>query len=140
MNDARSGRAGGRGASDPPPYYARHVFCCVNERPPGHPRGCCKDKDAARLRNYMKSRVKELEIMGVRVNAAGCLDRCELGPTMVIYPEGVWYSCRTTEDVDEILRVHLIDGGRVPRLMLRPGDTVPPGAASADAVSRDEKD
>ena len=122
MNDAKAGRGSGRETSDPPPYYTRHVFCCVNERPAGHPRGCCKDKDAIRLRNYMKARVKELEIPNVRINAAGCLDRCELGPTMVIYPEGVWYSCRTTEDIDEILRVHVMAGGRVPRLMLRPGD------------------
>ena len=56
----------------------------------------------------------------VRINAAGCLDRCELGPTMVIYPEGVWYAYRSTEDIDEILQTHLVEGGRVERLMLKP--------------------
>lgn len=119
MNDAPPAKG------DPAPFYQRHVFCCVNERPAGHKRGCCKEKDAVRLRNYLKARVKELGLAGVRVNAAGCLDRCELGPTMVIYPEGVWYSCRTPEDVDEILRVHLVDGGRVARLMLQPEDVTP---------------
>jgi len=119
MNDAPPAKG------DPAPFYQRHVFCCVNERPAGHKRGCCKEKDAVRLRNYLKARVRELGLAGVRVNAAGCLDRCELGPTMVIYPEGVWYSCRTPEDVDEILRVHLVDGGRVARLMLQPEDVTP---------------
>lgn len=111
---------------DPPPFYRRHVFCCVNERPPGHPRGCCSEKGSIRLRNYMKARAKALGLDDVRVNASGCLDRCELGPTMVIYPEGVWYVYRTQEDVDEILRVHVIEGGRVTRLMLHPGDEAPP--------------
>jgi len=109
-------------AQDPPPYYRRHVFCCVNERPAGHPRGCCLEKGSPRLRNYMKARAKELGLDDVRINASGCLDRCELGPTMVIYPEGVWYNYRTPEDVDEILRVHVIQGGRVKRLMLHPED------------------
>ena len=56
-------------------YYKAHVFCCTNERPPGHERGCCKEKGAEKLRNYMKSRVKELGLEGVRINNAGCLDR-----------------------------------------------------------------
>lgn len=110
---------------DPPAYYRCHVFCCTNERPAGHPRGCCKDKGAERLRNYMKARAKEFGLSDVRINIAGCLDRCELGPTMVIYPEGVWYRYRTNEDVDEILRVHVMEGGRVARLLLRPEDDPP---------------
>ena len=100
-------------------YYKAHVFCCTNERPPGHERGCCKEKGAEKLSNYMKSRVKELGIEGVRVNASGCLDRCELGPTMVIYPEGVWYTYKSPEDVDEIINTHLLGGVRVERLLLR---------------------
>lgn len=116
------------GAGDPPPFYRAHVFCCTNERPDGHPRGCCKDKDAEALRNYMKARAKALGLEGVRINIAGCLDRCELGPTMVIYPEGVWYHYRSTDDVDEILQTHVIEGGRVNRLQLQPEDETPPGA------------
>jgi len=106
--------------SDPRLYYERHVFCCTNERPDGHPRGCCKARGSIPLRNYMKARVKELGLDGIRVNIAGCLDRCELGPTMVIYPEGVWYNYRSMADVDEIIERHLIGGGRVERLMLHP--------------------
>ena len=115
-------------AEDPAPYYRAHVFCCTNERPAGHPRGCCKDKDAEALRNYMKARAKALGLEGVRINIAGCLDRCELGPTMVIYPEGVWYHYRSSEDIDEILQTHVIEGGRVARLQLQPDDEVPPAA------------
>lgn len=106
--------------ADPPPFYRAHVFCCTNARPAGHPRGSCAQKGSEALRNYMKARAKELGIEAVRINAAGCLDRCELGPNMVIYPEGVWYSYHSPADIDEILTTHLIGGGRVERLMLRP--------------------
>ena len=113
-------------ASDPAPYYEAHVFCCTNERPAGHPRGCCKAKGSEKLRDYMKARAKEFGLARVRINTSGCLDRCELGPTMVIYPEGVWYHVETREDVDEVLQRHLIEGGRVERLMLKPDDKLPP--------------
>ncbi|MEE8546017.1 MAG: (2Fe-2S) ferredoxin domain-containing protein [Alphaproteobacteria bacterium] len=112
-------------ATDLPPYYERHVFCCINQRPEGHPKGCCRDKGAGQLRAYMKARAKELGLERVRINNSGCLDRCELGPTMVIYPEGVWYTYRSTEDVDEILKSHLIGGARVERLLLHPDQTEP---------------
>ena len=112
--------------SDERPYYALHVFCCTNERPEGHPRGSCARKGAERLRNYMKARAKELKVPGIRVNSAGCLDRCEFGPAMVIYPEGVWYRPTSVEDVEEILEIHVIGGGRVKRLMLTETDVPPP--------------
>ena len=99
-------------------YFKAHVFCCTNERPPGHEKGCCKEKGAEKLRNYMKTRVKELGIDGVRINTAGCLDRCEQGPVMVIYPEGVWYTYTSTTDIDEIIERHLQKGERVERLLI----------------------
>lgn len=117
--------------ADPAPYYRAHVFCCTNERPEGHRRGSCKRKGSDRLRDYMKARAKELGLADVRINASGCLDRCECGPTMVIYPEGVWYSYLTRGDVDEILEVHLRQGRRVERLMLHPEDTEPPSGRGA---------
>ncbi len=70
----------------------------------------------------MKARAKELGLNQVRINSAQCLDRCELGPTIVIYPEGVWYRCMTKEDVDEVLQTHVVRGGRVERLMLMPDE------------------
>ena len=111
-----------RHLGDPELYYDTHVFCCVNERPAGDTRGCCAAKGSRKLRDYMKVRVKELGLQGVRINIAGCLDRCGLGPVMVIYPEGVWYTYRTPEDVDEILEQHVIRGQRVERLLLSPED------------------
>jgi (2Fe-2S) ferredoxin len=116
--------------SDPAQFYQAHVFCCTNVRPPGHPRGCCAEGGADALRGYMKDRAKKLGLKGVRINNAGCLDRCELGPTMVIYPEGVWYTYRDKADIDEILETHVKGGGRVERLMLQP-DQLPPKAAKA---------
>jgi (2Fe-2S) ferredoxin len=108
--------------------YQSHVFICQNKRPDGHPRGCCEDKGATKLRNYMKARAKEMGfgLDQLRVNTAGCLERCELGPTMVIYPEAVWYHFRTTEDIEEILETHLKQGKRVERLQLAVDDTEPP--------------
>jgi (2Fe-2S) ferredoxin len=113
--------------SDPPAYFERHVFCCTNVREPGHKRGCCAEKDAVRFRDYMKKKCKELGLGGraVRINNAGCLDRCELGPNLVIYPEGVWYTYANEADLDEIIRVHLVGGRRVARLMLQPQDVLP---------------
>jgi len=111
--------------TDPKPYYEAHVFCCTNRRPAGHPRGCCAERDGEALRDHMKSRAKDLGLKNVRINSAGCLDRCELGPTMVIYPEGVWYSVPTKADVDEVLETHMLKGGRVERLMLQTRDKLP---------------
>jgi (2Fe-2S) ferredoxin len=104
--------------SEKPLFFNAHVFCCTNRREPGHSRGCCAEKDAEKLRDYMKQRVKDLKIPSTRINASGCLDRCELGPTMVIYPEGVWYSCKTQSDIDEVIREHLQGGRIVERLRM----------------------
>ena len=64
--------------SDPKLFYGCHVFCCTNVRPEGHPRGSCARKNAVELRNYMKDKAKEMGLKEVRINTAGCLDRCEL--------------------------------------------------------------
>lgn len=117
---------------DAPPtqhgFYAIHVFCCVNSRAPDHPRGDCARKGSLDLQGHLKFRVKTLPSVGnVRINQAGCLDRCELGPLLVIYPEGVWYHYRTTADVDEILERHILKGERVERLLLANDAVHPPG-------------
>ncbi|MBV9750656.1 MAG: (2Fe-2S) ferredoxin domain-containing protein [Acetobacteraceae bacterium] len=109
---------GTRLPTDPPSFYEAHVFVCCNRRPDGHPRGSCAAKGSERLRDYMKARAKELGIKGIRVNSAGCLDRCELGPCVVIYPEGVWYRVDSTGDVDAVLQAHLVEGRRAEALML----------------------
>ncbi|HTE82619.1 MAG TPA: (2Fe-2S) ferredoxin domain-containing protein [Reyranella sp.] len=111
--------------TDPASYYDAHVFCCTNRRADGHPRGSCAERGGEALRDYMKSKAKALGLNNVRINSSGCLDRCELGPTMVIYPEGVWYSVSTREEIDEVLEKHLVEGGRVERLMLQTADKLP---------------
>ncbi len=106
-------------------YFRHHVFMCTNYRPEDHPRGSCGHKGSARLRDHLKQRGKEEGLRDVRINTAGCLDRCEHGPTLVVYPEGVWYSVTTPEDLDAILSEHLIGGTPVDRLRLpdtRDGD------------------
>lgn len=128
-------------SQDQKPYFTRHIFCCGNERPAGHPRGCCKERGGVELRNYMKARVAELKIEDTRINMAGCLDRCELGAVMVIYPEGVWYTFSTRDDIDEIVEKHLKGGQVVERLRLtndqkelrdgqKPACGLPPGTAT----------
>ena len=100
-------------------YYKHHVFFCINQRADGRP--CCQNHDAARMRDYMKKRVKQEGLAGtgnIRVNQAGCLDRCDFGPVMVIYPEGIWYTYLDEEDLDEIIDQHMKHGKPVKRLML----------------------
>lgn len=104
------------------PYYRLHVFCCTNVRPESHPRGSCARSNSVALRDYMKKQAKTMEIGRVRVNAAGCLDRCELGPVMVVYPDGIWYRYETEADVDEILESHMKNGIVVERLRLKTED------------------
>ena len=104
---------------DPEMFFAAHLFVCCNRRPDGHPRGSCAAKGSEHLRDYMKARAKELGLKNIRVNSAGCLDRCELGPCLVIYPEGIWYKIETTADVDMVLKEHLVKHGRADELMIR---------------------
>ncbi len=97
----------------------RHVFVCVNERPPGNPKGCCKEKGADQVRDELKKRLHEIGLKGVvRANEAGCLDQCATGVTVVVYPEQVWYGHVTVADVPELIERHILRGEYVERLML----------------------
>ena len=98
-------------------HYRHHVFFCCNQRESGA--SCCNDHGASEVRDYAKKQVKVLGLSGegkVRVNMAGCLDRCELGPVMVVYPEAVWYTYVDRSDIDEIIDEHLVNGRPVERL------------------------
>jgi (2Fe-2S) ferredoxin len=107
------------------PGYERHIFVCTNVRPGGHPRGCCSEKGSVEVREALKLAVSKRGLKGrVRANIAGCLDYCEYGPTIVVYPEAVWYGGVRSEDVDEIVEKHLIGGQIVERLLL--AETPPP--------------
>lgn len=100
-------------------YYKYHVFFCVNQRQGG--RACCANTGSVAMRDYAKGRIKTLGMAakgGVRINQAGCLDRCGEGPVVVVYPEGVWYSYVDEDDIDEIIDEHLCHGRVVKRLRI----------------------
>jgi (2Fe-2S) ferredoxin len=100
-------------------YYERHIFFCCNQRENGA--NCCNNHGSQAMRDYAKTRVKELKLSGpgkVRVNTAGCLDRCDEGPVVVVYPEAVWYTYVDREDVEEIITEHLQNGRIVERLKI----------------------
>lgn len=102
-----------------PAYFKRHIFFCLNERKNNE--ACCAQHDAQAAFDQCKSRVKELGLAGpgqVRVNKAGCLDRCAAGPVAVVYPEGVWYTYVDPSDIDEIVDSHLKNGQVVTRLLV----------------------
>ena len=101
------------------PYFQRHIFFCLNQRTNGE--ACCAQHQAQQAFDHCKSRVKALGLSGpgqVRVNKAGCLDRCAAGPVAVVYPEGVWYSYVDTSDIDEIVDSHIVGGKVVERLKI----------------------
>ena len=101
-------------------YYAKHVFFCCNQRDGGE-RPSCNAKGASKMRDYAKSRIKALGMAGegkVRINQAGCLDRCEEGPCVVVYPDAVWYTYVDQADIDEIIEEHLKNGRIVERLRM----------------------
>jgi len=100
-------------------YYQRHVFFCTNVREDGAP--CCSDHGGQEMRDYAKGRIKALDLNGpgkIRINSAGCLDRCAEGPVIVVYPEGVWYTYVDKADIDEIIDEHLVKGRVVERLKI----------------------
>jgi (2Fe-2S) ferredoxin len=101
------------------PPFQRHVFVCTNVRPAGHPKGCCAEKGSEAVRDALKEQVAKRGLKGsVRANAAGCLDACEHGVSIVVYPENVWYRGVTLQDVDEIVEEHLVNGRPVERLRI----------------------
>jgi (2Fe-2S) ferredoxin len=101
------------------PSFPRHVFVCINERPADNPKGCCKSKGGVDVRDTLKAELASRGIHKVvRANNAGCLDQCENGVTMVVYPEQVWYGHVTPADIPEIVEKHIVGGEFVERLML----------------------
>jgi (2Fe-2S) ferredoxin len=102
-------------------YYKHHLFFCLNQR--GNNEACCADHDAQAAFDHCKTLVKAAGLAvpgGVRVNKAGCMDRCAGGPVAVVYPEGTWYTYVDAHDIDEIVESHLKNGKVVDRLLLPP--------------------
>jgi len=101
-------------------YYHKHVFFCTNQRAEGET--CCNNLGAQKLRDYAKDKIKALGISTeknrIRINSAGCMDRCDYGPVIVVYPEEIWYTYVDESDIDEIIESHLKNGKVVERLKI----------------------
>jgi (2Fe-2S) ferredoxin len=125
--------------------FTHHIFVCCNQRGADHPRGCCDPAGSEALRNRFK---QELQARGlkplVRANAAGCLDQCEFGPTVVIYPQGIWYGAVRPDDVPRVLDETVIAGRvikelRIPdKLLNRKGGKLLP--SDEHSIESHEKD
>jgi len=101
-------------------YFDKHVFFCTNQRKGVE--DCCANHGAEKARDYMKKKVKELDLSTrknkIRINSAGCMDRCDEGPVIVVYPEATWYTYVDNNDLDEIIEEHLKHGRIVERLKI----------------------
>ena len=102
------------------PHFEKHVFICTNRRDENNPKGSCAQKGSDAVRERFKKEIYERGLKGrFRANAAGCLDACEHGCSVVVYPEQVWYGKVTVEDVAEIIEKHLLGGQPVERLIVK---------------------
>ena len=100
-------------------YYTKHMFICTHQRDDG--KECCNDKDSSEIFDYAKKKCISMKIQkkgGMRVNKAGCLDRCTEGPVLVVYPDNIWYKYNSKEDIDEIINSHIINNNIVDRLKI----------------------
>jgi (2Fe-2S) ferredoxin len=101
--------------------FQKHVFICINERADGDARGCCAARGGMQVADAFQSKLHEHGLKRiVRANKAGCLDQCARGVTIVVYPEGTWYGNVTVDDVDEIVREHILCDRPVERLTIAP--------------------
>lgn len=101
------------------PQFTHHIFICENIRPADDPRGCCGAKGSAEIRAKFKEEIKKRGLKGiVRANNAGCLDQCAKGPTIVVYPEAIWYGGVSVNDIEEIMNSHIEGGKPVERLLI----------------------
>ncbi len=100
-------------------HYEKHLFICTNQKSEG--KRCCAQSGGEVFFEYLKKKLKALGLHGpgkIRVSRSGCLGRCDLGPCIVLYPEGVWYTYASFDDLDEIIQVHLVKGNLVERLII----------------------
>jgi (2Fe-2S) ferredoxin len=105
---------------DLPMVFKHHVFCCFQQRPQGHPKGSCTEAGCKPLWERLGAKLEASKLPEVSMTAAGCLGFCRAGPLMVVYPEGIWYRPQSSEDIDEIVQSHFVEGNPVERLIIVP--------------------
>jgi len=110
--------------------FRRHVFVCLNARDTKDPRGCCAHRGSEAIYSALRVGAAKAKLKDVRISRAGCLDPCAYGPSVVIYPEGVWYRVPTVDDAKRIVDSHIIDGGIVTDLLM---ETSGPAKRASDA-------
>lgn len=103
------------------PRPERHVFVCMQERPPGHPRGSCASRDCKAIYEEFYYQWQQRELWGrYKLTHSGCIGPCKEGPNVLVYPEGVMYSHVTAADVASIIDEHILGGTPVERLKTNP--------------------
>jgi len=99
--------------------FDKHIFICTNQRAEGETKKSCGQAHGLELVKAFKKQLKEKGLnTTMRAQRAGCLDACDYGPSMVVYPEGVFYGGVTHNDVDEIVNEHLVNNRPVERLII----------------------
>jgi len=110
-------------SQDYPTVLEKQILVCANQRPPGHPRGCCGAYGGPQVRDAFTMKILENGLQGrVRATMTGCMDQCELGCVVVVYPDDVWYKGVRPEDVEEIFREHILEGRPVDRFRIASED------------------
>ena len=100
-------------------FFQYHMFVCTNERPADHPFGSCSSSGSEPLLDYLRSELTRRQLKtGIRAQKAGCLGRCNLGPLLVVYPQGIWYGIKTKADIDQIIDSHIVGGQIVEALQV----------------------
>ncbi len=103
-------------------YYHKHVFFCHNIRDLKEgesTKPCCgKQVDVKALREYARKKLKHLGVSAIRTTLAGCMGRCNEGPVLVIYPDGVWYKYASEQDIDDIIQASILNSNVVNKLIL----------------------
>jgi (2Fe-2S) ferredoxin len=102
------------------PVHDKYIFICENMRDPGHPKGCCGLKGGSALKKSLKQLLVHYDLNETcRANTAGCLDVCEHGAAMVIYPQGIWYGHVKETDLPEIIEQTLQKNKIIDRLLIK---------------------
>ncbi len=119
------------------PTFTHHIFVCCNTREPGHARGCCDPTKSQALRSLFKIELDKRGLKGrVRANMAGCLDQCEHGPNLVIYPQGIWYGGVRIEDVPRIIDETIVKAVVLEDLVIADGCLNDPNCPHVQARKR----